>query len=235
MSDFRPAPRKLNALDNKKLRMSAPNKKGKMASLAWMLVKNNPRLVVYTNDPDDQNNDYGKISANLDAPTFFAFLALLKDAIDAPGQFGEKIENKNFTWGGGKRSDEPVVVNSLIVGKDEDGTIWVCVSAPRRPQLKFPFTSPDFHHFIHRDGSPYTAAEISKIYATAYHSMLSLLAGNLLVTEWVPPDPPKDQNNRGGGGGQGGGGYNRGGGQGGGGGGRPAAPPKDDIEEDMPW
>lgn len=226
--DYKPPARKKIALDNNKLSMRAPNSKGKMAGLNWMLVKNNPRLVVYTNDPED-TTDYGKITAALDAPTFFAFVQLLKRAIVAEGKFREKIDNSNFTFPGGKRSETPSVVSSLIVGKDEDGMIWISVSAPRRPQIKFHFINPDFHNFLHNDGTPYTKTECSVLYAQSYATMLELLMAHLMVTEYVAPEPKPD--NGGGRGGYGGG--NRGGSGGGGGGG--GGSKSDDFGDADPW
>lgn len=231
---FRPPPRKKVALDNNKLSMGAPNSKGKRAGLLWQLVNNNPRIVVYTNDPDDQI-DYGKITAALDAPTFFAFLQMIENAVNAPvgTEFKDKIENSNFTWGGGKRSETPTVVSSLLVGKDPDGVIWIAVSAPRRPQIKFPFMNPDFHNFFHRDGSPYEKAEVSALIAQSYIKLLRLLMAQLLVTEYVEPKPKEDRNGGGGGnrGGQGGGGgYNRGGGNSGGGNSGGG-----DLDDETPW
>lgn len=229
MSDFKPVPRKKIGLDNQKLSMSAPNSKGKRAGLLWQLINNNPRIVVYTNDPDDQA-DYGKITAALDAPTFFAFLNLIDNAIKAEGEYKEKIDNANYTWPGGKRSETPSVVSSLIVGKDADGLIWISVSAPRRPQIKFPFINPEFHNFFHRDGSPYEKAEVSAIMAKSYLDILRGMMAQLLVTEYVEPKPKEDRN----------GGGNRGGGFGGGSGG--GAPRQErpkasfaDMEDDTPW
>jgi hypothetical protein len=224
---FQPKPRKKIALDNNKLSMRAPNSKGKMAGLNWMLVKNNPRLVVYTNDPED-TTDYGKITAALDAPTFFAFVQLLRQAIAAEGKFREKIDNSNFTFPGGKRSETPSVVSSLIVGRDEDGLIWISVSAPRRPQIKFHFINPDFHNFLHNDGTPYTKAECSVLYAKSYATLLELVMAHLLVSEYVAPEPKPDQ-----GGNRGGYGGNRGGGGGGNSGG--SAPKADDFGDDVGW
>ena len=226
--------RKKIALDNQKLSMSAPNSKGKRAGLLWQLINNNPRIVVYTNDPDDQI-DYGKITAALDAPTFFAFLNLIENAIKATGEFKEKIDNMNFTWPGGKRSETPSVVSSLIVGKDADGLIWISVSAPRRPQIKFPFINPEFHNFFHRDGSPYEKGEVSAIMAKSYLDILRGLMAQLLVTEYVEPKPKEDRNNggnRNNGGGYGGGNSNGGGGQ------RQERAAKtgfDDMDDDTPW
>lgn len=210
---FRPAPRPKNALDNKKLGMRAPNATGQYASLQWSLVSNNPRITVFTNDPND-TKDYGKIVAALDAPTFFAFLGAIKKAIDTPldAKFEQVIiENSNFIFPGGKRSEKPVVVSRLIVGRDDDGTIWVSVTAQGRPNIKFPFTSPEFHSLIKKNGDKLEQGEVSRIYASAYHSMLSGVMAVCLVNLYVEP-PPKDGNQRGGGGG----GFNRGGGGGGG-------------------
>lgn len=240
---FTPPPRPTTALDNKKLSMRATNAKGKTSSLNWQLVNNNPRIVVYTNDPDD-TKDYGKITAALDAPTFFAFLRILEKAINSPDKFREKIDNLNFTFPGGKRSEQPSVVSSLIVGKDEGGAVWISVSAPGRPQIKFPFVNPDFHHFYKDNGQQYTKEECSDLYARSYHTMLSMLMANVLTNHWIEP-PKKDANggnNRGGGGG---GGNRNGGGnwgdrkpnnnQGGGGGRSEPSTGGDDGDSDIPW
>jgi hypothetical protein len=191
---YRPPPRPKNALDNKKLGMRAPNAIGKYAALQWSLVNNNPRITVYTNDPND-TKDYGKITAALDAPTFFAFLNGLKKAVDTPSS--EKfeqliIENSNFIFPGGKRSEKPVVVSRLIVGRDDDGTVWISVTAQGRPNIKFPFTTPEFHSLIKKNGDKLDVGEASKIYANAYHAVLTAVMAHMLVSHYVEP-PPKDQ------------------------------------------
>lgn len=234
--DFRPPPRKKVILDHAKFHLRAPNATGKMASLQWQLISSNPRMVVWTNDPNDTINN-GKIQAAMGVATFFSLLRLIEQAANTDGTYKEKVDNKNFTWAGGKRSDEAVVESSTIIQKDEDGLITVCLSAPRRPQIRFPFINEDFHHFVHRDGSPFTKAEASKLSALAFCDMLRPIYAALLVKEYVEP-PPKDQNgggNRGNGGGNAGGGQrsNYGGGNrqgGGGGGGGGGAAPADDDE-----
>lgn len=222
--NFQRPERVKNALDNRKLNLSAPTPgvQGAKASLIWGLYANNPRLTVYTNDPNDsgEQNGYGKISANLDGPTFFAFLELLKVAANAPGEFKDKVENKNFIFPGGKRSERPVVVSELWAGKDKDGIVWISVTARDRPKIKFPILSPDFHQFIHGDGTPYEPAETSKLFALGYINLLDKMMAHLMVTLWVEPEKKDFGGDRGGNrGGGGGGGYNRGGGGGSGGGG----------------
>jgi uncharacterized membrane protein YgcG len=230
--DFRPPPRKKVILDHAKFHLRAPNAAGKTASLQWQLISSNPRMVVWTNDPNDTINN-GKIQAAMGVATFFSVLRLIEQAANSEGPYKEKVDNKNFTWAGGKRSDEAVVESSTIIQKDEDGLITVCLSAPRRPQIRFPFINEDFHHFVHRDGSVFTKGEASKLTALAFCDMLRPIYAALLVKEYVEPPPKEDRN--GGGGNRGGGGgrsYSGGGGGGGnrGGGGAPAGGGADDDE-----
>ena len=220
---FKPAPRVKNGLDNNKLNLTAVNSKGKKASLLWQLMNNNPRIVVYTNDPDDQTN-YGKIPAKIDAPIFFAFMNLIEQAINAPGEFKGKIDNSNFTWNGGKRAETPTVESSLLAGKDADGVVWVAVSAPSRPQIKFPFINPEFHSFVHKDGTAYSKAETSVLMAKSYLDVLRLMMAQLLVKDYVEPKPKEEK------------GSNRGSSGGGYGGQRQDNSRNNQAaEEDVPW
>lgn len=210
---FQRPPRKKNALDNRKLNMSAPcpTAQGKYSNLIWGLYANNPRLTVYTGDPEEQGNErlgYGKISANLDTPTLFAFIELLKWTITAEGEVKNKIENKNYTWFDRKRSETPVMVSELWVGKKADGRVWISITAPNRPMIQFFFKSPEFHDWCDSTGAKADPGLISRMYAGGYTGLLSEYFGHLQITEWEEPPPPKDK--------QGGGGFQRGGQQGGG-------------------
>jgi hypothetical protein len=167
------------------------NSKGKMASLNWGLYSNNPRITVYTNDPDD-TRDNGKITAALDAPVFFAFLELLSNAIKSKTEYRAKIDNKNFIFPGGKRSETPVLVSSLIVGRDEEGVVFISVVANNRPIIKFPFVNPDFHHFFHTSGDPYSKAEVSTLMAMAYLKMMTTMMTVAMDTNYTPPKPRED-------------------------------------------
>jgi hypothetical protein len=225
--DFKPTPRKKTPLDNKKLNMSSKNQDGKYASLQWGLFTNNPRITVYTNVESDRDTNYGKISANMDTPAFYAFLNLLAKAIafvpgtDGKDEFKNSIENKNFIFPGGKRSDKPVVQSELFVGKDKEGVVWMGVMAKDRPRIKFNFQLSDFHMLKHGTGETFSAAEASVVAANAYFAVLTEMLAHMQVSHWVEPEekPREGGGGYGGNRGGGGGGYNRGGGQGGGGGG----------------
>ena len=212
---FTPTPRKKNALDSKKLNLVAPcpTAPGKRSSLIWGVYSNNPRLTVYTGDPEDssERTGYGKIAANLDTPTFFAFIEMLEAAAKSTEECKQKIDNKGFTWFGGKRSEVPVVVNSLIVGKDAEGCVWVSVVADNRPIIKFFIGPSEFHVLYHSTGKPFSKAEASSLYAVAYCQLLRNMVGNVLVTEYTEEVAKKPFNQTGGNNNQngGGGGYNK--------------------------
>jgi uncharacterized membrane protein YgcG len=151
-----------------------------------------------------------------------------------------KVENMNFTFFGGKRSQAPAVTSELWCGKDKEGVIWISVSAPNRPKIKFNIGTNDFHHWFHGDGTPYTAAEASTLYSNAYVKILENMVAHLMCTLWVEPEQKPQQG--GGGQRQGGGGGNYGGNRsggnsygGGGGGGAPAAAGGFDDSSDIPF
>lgn len=226
---FRPPPRKKNALDNSKLKMSAPSPTapGKNAALVWSLVKNAPRITVFTGDPEEQNErmGWGKINANLDMPTFYVLMGLIKESLTAEPGWKMKIENKNFTFFGGKRSLTPEVVSELHVGKDNSGRCWISVTAANRPKIQFFFNAPEFHSLYDAKNEPLSNGEVSKRYTAAYIRALELIMASVATSSWEDPPPPKDR--------QGGGNFNRSG-AGGGGGQRPA-PPANDAGDDIPF
>ena len=226
MADYTPKERITNALDNRKLNLSAPTPghKGKTAALVWGLYSNNPRITVWTNDPNDtgKSNSFGKISANLDMPMFYMVMGYLTKAIESPVEVKYKFENKGTTWYDNKPSQEPALLSELWVGKDKDGIVWISVQAPsgqNRPRIKFTFAPNDFHHLLHGDGTPISAAEASTMFAKGYVCLLEKMMSVIAANNWVAP-VKKDQsggnnkgsyNNNNGGGNRSSGGGNTGG------------------------
>jgi uncharacterized membrane protein YgcG len=245
MSDSRKERKKI-ALDNRKLHLSTPcpTAKGKWSSLQVNLFSNNPRITVYTNDPDDQgeSKQYGKITASLDAQVFFVFLGKLTEIINGSAGVEEKvkIENKNFIFPGGKRSESPVVQSELHFGKDAEGVVWVSVTARDRPRIKFAFGRNDFHTLYHKTGEQFSAGEASVLFARGWVRIMENMMTHLLVTEWVEPEK-KDNgggNRNGGGGGfnrNNSAGGNRGNSYGGGGGGGGGGGSTEEVSDDIPW
>jgi len=198
MAGFEKAEVVKNALFNRKIQLVAecPADATKQSTMQWMLVANNPRLIVWTNDPADTGevNNYGKIVANLDTPTFVVFLNVLDQIIDGPNDSKEYVENFNYIFPGGKRSESPVLVSTLYCGKDKDGIVWISLISKNRPIIKFIFGEGQFHHFHNKDGSVAGKDKVSQLYAKAYTKLLYGIMEQLIVSLYeVPPvkDAPK--------------------------------------------
>lgn len=213
-------PRKKIALDNPKLKLSAVNCDNKKATLAVGFVSNNPRLVVYTNVVADatERNKGGQILASLDSQAFEVFLGMIEQALRSKEAMTTCFETKNYIFPKGQRSEKPVTQAIVYVGREEDGEIWisVCSFDKERPRIKFPFApatdnkGEPFFIYKHKDGSPFSKAEVSALYARAWVALIRDLVGQLHVTEYKEPEP-RDQNGGGGRGGWGGGNNNGGG------------------------
>lgn len=213
MSDFKPKPLPKTALNEFKLRLIGPMQAGakRQPTLGVSVAKNQPRIDVYTNVPNDKNN--GNIRAAMDSPTIYALMELIRTIADGPVDTIEKINNLNHTFFEGKRSEHPKIISQTHVGKDTDGVVWIAVTAKDRPMIQFKFLPTTYHTWVHRDGSAWGEAELSVMYAKAYAKLMENLVANVLEAGYVEPEPRPQQ---GGGGGQGGNSYggNRGGGGG---------------------
>jgi hypothetical protein len=179
---------KMNALSEFKLRLVAPPTQGatKKATLSMGVYKNNPRLVVRTNVPNDK--DFGRITAAMDTFTFFTMLHAIRMHADGPADSKTKIENRS-TFVAGRKMDSPVCVSTTFVGKDKDGVVFIAITARDRPNIKFDFLCDEiWHAFSHGDGRPYTAAEASVLYAKGWCTTAEVLVPQILVSEYVEPD-----------------------------------------------
>lgn len=231
MSDnFRPPPRPKNIFDHPKMKLYAPcptpEGKGKTSSLGWQVVDSNPRMVVYTNCPNDtgEQNEYGKITAAMDPLMFFSLIQLLDQVIKMPTPTETPIRfqvpNLKAGWDRQKnKPGDPYEISTTWVGKDVDGTIWISVrhkTKKERPVIKFPFTIPRFHDLRNADGSAWTEGQKSELAAKGYIDMMGRIMGTFLPPAYKEPEPKDDKGGGRGGYGGGGGGGNRGGGYGGG-------------------
>lgn len=204
MSDnkYNNKPREKTAMDMRKLKLSTDSVvPGKKAQLVFGIHANNPRVTVYTGDPSEASNDkagYGKIQANLDAPIFETFIGMIEHAATVREEWSAKIENKNYTWYSGKRSDKPVLLSELWVGRSKDGLVWVSVISAdqNRPKLRFYFTPSEFHHFVKRTGEPFAKDEVNNLYALGYARLLRGVSQQVLVNHYVD-ETPKDNGNNG--------------------------------------
>ena len=224
-----------NALNNEKLTMWAPspNAPGRNARLEYSLMENCPRITVFTGDPSESSkeNNFGKIYGAMDPQSFYIFMTLLEQAANSKEEFKTKIENKGYTFFGGKRSETPVVLSETIVGRDKDGIVWMSVVSPNRPRIKFPFSISEFHTIVRGDGSQPTAPEISSMVAKATVKILQSLYPLVMSKEYVDTYALRKAKKEAKTGGYGGG-YNSGQS---GGGNKPAGGGFDDNEDSIPF
>ncbi len=197
-------PKAKNILNDPKLTLVAqnPTVKGKWSKLSFGIYNNNPRLIVSTNSPDLQNqeNNYGRITAALDNPAFFTFLELLKQSINSKEAIKYKVENFGFKKGEDPKT--PAHLTDLWVGRGEDGVIFISVinKAEGWPTIKFTFGPSDirYHKFYHGNGTEFSKAEISTLYAKAYSNILQEVVSTLIVDNFVEPPPYNGGNKSGG-------------------------------------
>lgn len=216
-NNFQPQPRVKTILDSDKLSLStqAPEGKG-YSKMFWTVTSTgNPHLVVYTNVPNDRDN--GKIEAKLNLVSYYQLVLLLKEVITGPSTkdgkpFGYVMENKNFRWFGKEKSKDVEVLTKIVIGKDEDGKVFISLlSADKdRPKIKFEFGKREWHDFMYRDGTPLSAGDVSQMHAMTWVEMVPNIITTMCTNNYKHPEPKNKD-------GGGGGGYNRGGGSGGGG------------------
>lgn len=215
MSGFNAQPRVKHALDHRRWNLSqpVPNERGKFSNLIWGIRKNAVNLTVYTGFTSD-TTDNGRIQFPLDGQVFDIVMQYIQTAINAPGEWKEKIEYHDFTFYNRQRSERAEHLTTLFVGKDADGLVWLSIVDAKksdRPKIKFVFGGTVQNYKLkHANGEDCTPSEVSKLVAQGTVNSIPQIAYQLLVEKYEAPKPRPDNNNQrnsGNGGGNGGGGY----------------------------
>jgi len=229
--------RRKSALDNKKLTLQALDKNadGKYASWVWGFKKNDVTITIWTNEEADKNSKHkGRIEAVIPLPLAFYLIEQINLAAESEGEYTHRINLKDFKFfGQGKRSDEPMLLSQVFVGKSADGVVWISVTAPERPRYRFGFVPrTGYAELVDAAGNPAAPGLVSKIYAKGYAKLLTQVYALYAYHDYQ--EPPKKPQNGNGGGGYGGGNNNRQGGYGGGnqGGG---VPNYETVDNDVPY
>lgn len=200
-------------------------------------VANMASITVKTQVPNDANN--GNIKAEIPMALMYSIRETINDMLALPGA-QERIRGLYTDFLAGKKMDQPVKYASLIIGKEDDGRIYLALVARNRPSIKFHIAPDDFFREVTKDGAEMNTTEYYAQYARGYMSMIFDVYGNLTQSEFIGWSPDNanggqganqngggnnnqysggnNQNQNGGGGGNGGWGGNDGGNNGGGGG-----------------
>lgn len=144
------------------------------STLRFGVYRDNPRIEVLTNEPSDQQNNYGKIVAAMDPGTWQVLCDYIQE-LCKPGATGKEtkvLENYNL-YKGGERFDSPQLINRTVVTRSEEGMISIKLVEEGRPSPVFVFGPPRFHALLRSDKSQVPPGEASQIYAKATMKILS--------------------------------------------------------------
>lgn len=160
---------------------ATPGVENKRARLGFGMLDINPRISIFTNNPEDTINK-GIITSPMNPETFLAFLNRLDTICKGPAGEKEKIE----CFQGFK---DRVKVSDLVFGKDDEGYVWLSIVAPNRPNIKFTFEMSDWHTLTHSNGAKFTAVECSVLEAQAKIQLLRSVYGNYFAKILETPRP----------------------------------------------
>lgn len=154
----------------------------KSPSMSFYVTGRNVRCDVYTNLDGDVKN--GLIRVDPGMTRMHNFLDLLEEYTDPSKEAGSDcIVIKNTVWvGKGQSSEKPEPVGKLVVGKVEDGRIFVALFDidDSRPKIRFFFGGTRMASFVRSNGEAYSAGEIStkmaKAWLRAYRDQLPAVA-----------------------------------------------------------
>lgn len=247
MADFKPKARPKNILDSKRIKLTIPcpvkGVKG-FSNLSYYGNKDNPGITVYTGDPGDKDNNFGRIQAKMGLLDMQTHFEQLLEVIAHDGPISLAITCDSI-----RGDKKKTTVARVEVGKSKSGVVYVMVEDlenQNRPKIYFPF-APSYWHALERNGEPMTEADASIQVAKGVVRTVSQMLNAIAEKTYEHPEPQQRPGGGGGGGGynnrggNGGGGYNgggnRNGGQGGGGsgGGYNGGGGNSDADDDMPF
>lgn len=200
-------------LDDPSLRLSADVMETGTGRPTFKVIpcgRNMIRIDIYTNLPNDKDN--GLIRADVPYSDFGRITDKIMEMAD-PSYPAEAIvfAFEDFTFFNKKRSDKKQLIYRIVLGKEEDGRIYISVllADPDRAKIKFYFG--DAFRLTVRKASngTITDAQIASMSAKSWVNNFWRYAGPILSEAWQDRSP-----NANGGNGNGNGGGNRGNGGG---------------------
>lgn len=201
--------RKDSILNDKKYKLFGKRTDTGAAALSFDVYRGNVSITVFTNDPQDPEKK--PIRCALGALIGFkSLVSMIHKATKADPGFSQQLElltgppNKVF------------VDTSVVVGRDNDGVVYIGVRKKGRPSKKFNLMPDTYYNVIDGSGNVLPTNEVSAIWARGYIDAIDAIVSNLVQSTYAPYDPSQNQKRGGyqnGGGNRGG--YQNNGGRGG--------------------
>lgn len=145
-----------------RLSLYANNKRTEkgVPKMSFGMLNDNPRITVYTNDPDDKIES-GVIAAGF-APEEIqtVFQVIEKIAMGEPGDRHYCCVYRN-EWIDGKPTNNKILRNKLYVGKSQQGIVELCLVEHERPKIMFQIKMSQYHGIKNAKGEDIDEGEAS--------------------------------------------------------------------------
>lgn len=189
------------------LRLTAdplPNGTGNCTLKFYQTGRNKVRGDMYPNLPNQQNN--GLVRADYEYSEFFAILQWVQHvaAIDPTtnkpvmGACSFQVAHEDFTFFNKVRSESKQLIHRTVIGKEEDGRVYICILTAKQDdaKVKFYFEHPHLCTIKALGGTPAIPTDVlSCRSALAWVASMTALMPDILASSWID----KSQQNNGGG------------------------------------
>lgn len=130
--------------------------------LNWGIRDGNPRITIFTNDDSDPIANKVIIAAMNPLVTDVLLDKIIEIAKSPELDNKIKLDCDTGVYDQQTRKQIDRKLNSsVLVGKDNEGMVWMTLIAESRPKIKFIFKLSPFHRFYEKDGRELTPAEMS--------------------------------------------------------------------------
>lgn len=183
------APAQFITLDRLSIFTPTPGHEGNRAKVTFGFRNENPRISVFTNDPNDLNGGKTPINCGVDPATFITLLDQMEAVVKADQPTKIKFETDGTRYENNERTKDRQLLSTLFFGKDDSGVCWISVQAENRPRIKFEFKVSDWHRFFKSDGSKMSIAEASAASAMSMILIMRQMTVQLLSHYKLNPQP----------------------------------------------
>lgn len=212
MADFKGTPRAKTALDDVKWRLRGDKvlEGGKYPpTLSFVQQTNgNPMIEIYLNNGEKDINKL-RIQVKMDQWMADIIFETLEEAAKTKEENFKRVLEVKAQFLYGKRLDQPKVVAKVIIGKNEQGRVYLGVAADGRPAVRFTFeANTDWFNYADGNGNPLPLEVLDKVFCLAWVKGVCAVWHRLFAQNWKAPEPKQNNNgNRGGNSGNSGGGW----------------------------
>ena len=166
-------------------------------AMLFRVARNRPKIVIYLND-SNWTKDHGTIALEFKPIEWNTLLEMILLVANKGTDTSIRLDNVDFKWMGRERSEEKVVVGSVIVGRTPAGVVYIGVDVGGgSPKPKFLFSkSADAKYIDVNTKEPLDQAMLSELRAKAFVRMVNPIIQMFLVSSYKAPKPREQKDNK---------------------------------------